>query len=90
MREPGRRRGNGRSRTSRDTEHGPIDGFDGPETAKSPLPAETPQAGGLRVSGYFFLPWVSTARSLALVNGGCTATDLWSDGCWWSLSVVAC
>ncbi len=70
MREPGRRRENGRSRTFRDTEHGPIDGFDGPETAKSPLPAETPQAGGLFGGGYFFLPWFFTASMAAAAASG--------------------
>jgi hypothetical protein len=57
--------------------------------ARSPLPVEKPQAGGLFVGPYFFLPWVLTARFLGLVRGVLTSTDLRSSGHWWSLSVVA-
>ncbi len=43
---------------------------DGPEAAKSPLPAEKPQVGGLRVGDYFFLPWFLTASIAAAAASG--------------------
>ncbi len=43
---------------------------DDAEAAKSPLSAEEPQAGGLRVGGYFFLPWFFTASIAAAAASG--------------------
>lgn len=44
--------------------------LDAPEAAKSPLPAENPQAGGLFVLAYFFFPWFFTASIAAAAASG--------------------
>ncbi|CAL9500643.1 hypothetical protein SUDANB15_03411 [Streptomyces sp. enrichment culture] len=68
--ERGRPHAESRERSSRSLAHDRTRPNDGPEAAKSPLPAENPQAGGLFVGAYFFLPWFLTASIAAAAASG--------------------
>lgn len=66
MRELGRRREMGRRRTSRNTEHGPVNGLTAQRQRKAPSRKE----GGLLACAYFFLPWFFTASIAAAAASG--------------------
>lgn len=58
------------SLTARDPHEASLMTEDGPEVTKSPLPTDNPQAGGLFVGAYFFLPWFLTASMAAAAASG--------------------
>ncbi|CAM5380604.1 hypothetical protein SGRIM128S_04393 [Streptomyces griseomycini] len=68
--ERGRPHAESRERSSRSLAHDRTRPNDSPEAAKSPLPAGKPQAGGLLVGAYFFLPWFLTASIAAAAASG--------------------